>query len=676
VWLVLTYGASTVCMLFSGIPGFFQFVLRWVAKICGSKPVLGLAGQVTKFTTLTTDTFLFRLTVLAWPLWLFAGRSSWSEAASKMCVRGRPLPIPRGFRRSGYESRVTSSRTHFATGTREAPQSALVCIIPGYLLASFVMDIDWSWLLHGCGSQAWSSVLSAKTKLVNGKFSDMAFASADVLLPILFVLMEQPLMSLTADNGRLSGYAFWVAFAAFRLARLGYGCSAKTFAIRNAEWPALCNSCDYSTYTRGVRQGTFSKGGARIAREPIVGYVGTQKEEVRATITDCGLWLAIQPSEKDALGERKMFRCVEGGAGVAYRLSTSFADRDRRHGGASDNEIVTARELPNGWLQVNTGFGERYFPMRSERGGDVFFVEIRAETGQFLPLFDKYVAINLDKYVGGRFSYDMGVRRNLFFTLRESSEFPNNATDSCIWAADRFMTCVIVTRVFQLLSTVTMGGDAWPRASFTIFPNDGGERVAGAMKGTYDLDTFAMIATFCFAVLLVLKVVKPITDIVVSSTYLHLQATAKQHLKIGMAAGLESDSESGETGRASKWAGYSLLFIGVFCKALYHGTDWTDLIVTALIAGGVFNVPGFMCSLHDRMYESDESRQSRRGSRGRRGRRRFLDPATCYLLAGVMRFGQLFWRYGFCLRKFTPSLSGFVQWTDVLICGILYLTSG
>ena len=72
------------------------------------------------------------------------------------------------------------------------------------------------------------------------------------------------------------------------------------------------------------------------------------------------------------------------------------------------------------------------------------------------------------------------------------------------------------------------------------------------MKGTYDLDTFAMIATFCFAVLLVLKVVKPITDIVVSSTYLHLQATAKQHLKIGMAAGLESDSESGETGRASK----------------------------------------------------------------------------------------------------------------------------
>ena len=104
----------------------------------------------------------------------------------------------------------------------------------------------------------------------------------------------------------------------------------------------------------------------------VCGRDGLDRSDVRWRCTEgcdwdcCGECIAVDEPAK------RRYRCVQGGAGVAYRKSTSFGDRDADNTGPEDKEKVMALELPGGWLQVDVpNVGVRYLPM--EHDGDVLF---------------------------------------------------------------------------------------------------------------------------------------------------------------------------------------------------------------------------------------------------------------------------------------------------------------
>ena len=68
------------------------------------------------------------------------------------------------------------------------------------------------------------------------------------------------------------------------------------------------------------------------------------------------------------------FRCVTNN-GVAYRMSTSFSNRDQSKRGPDKGDVISAFELPDGWLKLTVRGEVRFLPMRGQNG-EVFFTKV------------------------------------------------------------------------------------------------------------------------------------------------------------------------------------------------------------------------------------------------------------------------------------------------------------
>ena len=68
------------------------------------------------------------------------------------------------------------------------------------------------------------------------------------------------------------------------------------------------------------------------------------------------------------------FRCVRNN-GVAYRMSTSFSNRDQSKRGPDKGDVISAFELPDGWLKLTVRGEVRFLPMRGQNG-EVLFTKV------------------------------------------------------------------------------------------------------------------------------------------------------------------------------------------------------------------------------------------------------------------------------------------------------------